>query len=204
MQQPYREYFFDLIERAEGSAANDWAQVLEALPFQGMGVNPQPGEIQAYDAPHHGITVMIDSGGHARGRIWLPTDVPVMHDGNAWFTHEIQVIADGPTSGTFVWAWQDKGGAPVRPFVADSTPQPPVEPVPQPEPDDDYEERISALEEQVNVLTAQMLAFIPRMESVEQKVALAAKRGDPVSVTGRVSGADIALRRDLTWNGNIK
>jgi hypothetical protein len=58
---------------------------------------------------------MIDAGQNARGRIWLPTDVPVMHDENAWFTHEIQVIADGPTPGSMIWAWIDKGGAPYAP-----------------------------------------------------------------------------------------
>jgi hypothetical protein len=192
LQTPYREYFFPTLgldaagqPRVVGGPADDWAQVLGALPFQGYGVNPKSGEKQATNAPHHGITIMIDAGGHARGRIWLPTDVPVMHEGNAWFTHEIQVIADGPTAGTFVWAWQDKGGAPVRPFVADSEPppvvtQPPV--VTEPPPDAEHEERISALEGKVKVLEDQMLAFIPRMEAVERDVAQAAKRGDGVEV----------------------
>jgi hypothetical protein len=47
-----------------------------------------------------------------RGRIWLPASSPVVVDGNAWYTHEIQVIANGPTPGSFVWAWIDKGGGP--------------------------------------------------------------------------------------------
>ena len=111
-----RAYFFSLIGRTEGSPAPDWKAVLESLPGRGMGTNPKPGEIQPQNAPHYGITVMIDAGGNARGRIWLPTDVPSVDDnGNRWFTHEFQVIADGPTPGSFVWAWQDKGGAPYAP-----------------------------------------------------------------------------------------
>ena len=110
-----RAYFFSLIGRTEGSPAPDWKAVLESLPGRGMGINPKPGEIQPANAPHYGITVMIDAGNNARGRIWLPADVPVMADGNAWFTHEIQVIADGPTPGSMVWAWIDKGGAPYAP-----------------------------------------------------------------------------------------
>ena len=110
-----RAYFFSLIERTEGSPAPDWKAVLESLPGKGMGINPKPGEKQPLNAPHYGITVMIDAGNNARGRIWLPADVPVMADGNAWFTHEIQVIADGPTPGSMIWAWIDKGGAQYAP-----------------------------------------------------------------------------------------
>jgi hypothetical protein len=110
-----RAYFFSLIGRTEGSPAPDWKAVLETLPGRGMGINPKPGEIQPRDAPHYGITLMIDAGGNARGRIWLPSDVANVQDGISWFTHEIQVIADGPTPGSFVWAWIDKGGAPYAP-----------------------------------------------------------------------------------------
>jgi hypothetical protein len=126
-----------------------------------------------------------------------------MHDGNAWYTHEYQVIADGPTPGSIVWAWQDKGGAPYSPHVCDSSTPPPE---PQPEPDTDHEERIQALEDRVKALTAQMLAFIPRMEAVEQKVedveqkvGLAAKRGDPVQVSGKTGWAPA----NYTWTGKI-
>ena len=76
------------------------------------GINPKQGEVQPRDAPHYGITLMIDAGGNARGRIWLPTDV---QEPGGWFTREIQVIADGATAGSFVWAWIDKGGAPYAP-----------------------------------------------------------------------------------------
>jgi hypothetical protein len=110
-----RAYFFSLIDRTEGSPAPDWKTVLESLPARGMGINPKPGEIQPPNAPHYGITVMIDASQNARGRIWLPSDVPAVQDGIAWYTHEIQVIADGPAPGSMVWAWIDKGGAPYAP-----------------------------------------------------------------------------------------
>jgi hypothetical protein len=111
-----RAYFFSLIGRTEGSPAPDWKAVLESLPGKGMGINPKPGERQPLNAPHYGITVMIDAGNNARGRIWLPTDLAQTdHNGNQWFTHEIQVIADGPTPGSMVWAWEDKGGPPYAP-----------------------------------------------------------------------------------------
>jgi hypothetical protein len=129
IQDEYKRYFFERIGSGEGEPANNWKAVLEALPGLGFGVNPKSGQIQASDAPHHGITVMIDAGGNARGRIWLPTDDAVSHEGNLWFTHEIQVIADGPTPGSMVWAWIDKGGAPVRTF---RQPAPQPEPVPEP------------------------------------------------------------------------
>jgi hypothetical protein len=184
--QDYQHYFFDLVGGGVGQNANNWKEALEALPrlTPPIGTNPKPGEIQPIDAPHHGITVMIDAGGNARGRIWLPTDQATFDaNGNAWFTHEIQVIADGPLPGTMVWAWDSKGGAAPRPFDAGSTPPP----EPEPEPDDDHEERIKALEEQVKVLTAQMLAFIPRMEAVEQATT-------PEAIRGAMKGQSVDVR----------
>ena len=77
-----RAYFFSLVGRTEGSPAPDWKGKLESLPGRGMGINPRPGEIQPQNAPHYGITVMIDAGGNARGRIWLPTEFRD-GDGNA-------------------------------------------------------------------------------------------------------------------------
>lgn len=151
MIDAYKTYFFATIGRSEGSPAPDWKAVLESLPGRGFGVNPKPGVIMPAGAPHHGITVMIDAGGNARGRIWLPTDI---QEPGGWFTHEIQVIADGPTPGSFVWAWQDKGGAPVRPFVDGA--QPP-NPTPEPQPPSDVEERIAALERDVALLHGDLL-----------------------------------------------
>jgi hypothetical protein len=152
-----RAYFFSLIQRTEGSPAPDWKQVLESLPAKGMGINPRPGERQPMNAPHGGITVMIDAGNNARGRIWLPTDLPQTdHNGNQWFTHEVQVIADGPTPGSFVWAWEDKGGPPYAPRRCPQPGGTTPTPTPIPTPDENggdmvidlrpLEARIKALE----------------------------------------------------------
>lgn len=126
--QEYKQYFFSLVGGGEGQSANNWKAALEALPGRGMGINPKPGEIQPLNAPHHGITVMIDREGNARGRIWLPTETATHNDGNDWYTHEIQVIADGPTPGSFVWAWESKGGAAPRPFTGGVQPDPQLPP----------------------------------------------------------------------------
>jgi hypothetical protein len=152
-----RAYFFSLIQRTEGSPAPDWKAVLETLPGRGMGINPKPGEIQPQNAPHYGITVMIDAGGNARGRIWLPTDLAQTDsNGNRWFTHEIQVIADGPSPGSFVWAWEDKGGPPYAPRPCQQTAAAPSGGGAVPAPSGDFvidlrplEARIQALEKLV-------------------------------------------------------
>jgi hypothetical protein len=113
LADPQAYFFADMIKRPEGSPADDYKDVLRGLIAQGMGTNPRPGEIQPPNAPFYGITCMCSSGTtDPRGRIWLPTTSPVVVDGNAWYTHEIQVIANGPTPGSFVWAWTDKGGGP--------------------------------------------------------------------------------------------
>src|SRR5215216_625802 len=107
-----RAYFFSLIDRAEGQPATDFAGVLRQLAINGMRVNPRPGEHQPLDAAYHGLTLMVGGDGGPRGRIWLPTDVANIDEwGNAWFTHEIQVIDDAPGGG-LQWRWRDIGGAP--------------------------------------------------------------------------------------------
>jgi hypothetical protein len=125
-----RSYFFYLIGRPEGSGANNWKQVLEGLHASGMRKNPTPHEHPTADA-FYGITIMIDAGGNARGRIWLPTAQP---DALGYFTREVQVIADAPggVHGVdFVWAWEENRGAPpYAPVNAPITPPitPPVVP----------------------------------------------------------------------------
>ncbi len=152
MSEQYKTYFFQYIQREIGAPANDWKQVLESLPQQGFLVNPKPGQVLP-SSPHHGIAIMIDAGGNARGRIWLPTDTYVTDpSGNQWFTHEFQVIADGPQAGSFVWAWQDKGGAPVRAFEGSTTPPVVVLPPVQVPPPVDYQPQIDALEAKVERL----------------------------------------------------
>lgn len=120
-----RSYFFDRIGRQEQGPANDWKQVLEGLHAQGMRKNPTPGERPSPD-PFYGITVMIDAGGNARGRIWLPT---AEADANGYFTREVQVIADRPDGvhgQDFVWAWEENRGAP--PYVPVGAPINPPSP----------------------------------------------------------------------------
>ncbi len=210
----YREYLFARLSEvsgttvAIGAAAPNWKASLEALtrlspPF---GINPQAGVPTSLDAPHHGITVMIDAGGNARGRIWLPTNTFTLDgNNNRWFTHEFQVIADGPAPGTMVWEWQDKGGADVRPFHGAVVPPVVVEPTPPTPPvDTDYEERITALEGRVKALTAQGLIDIARIDELEQKVSLAAKRGDPVQVIGSISLTEVVRGAKVKWDGNIQ
>lgn len=168
--QDCKAYFFSIIGRAEGSPAPDWKAVLESLPARGMGTNPQPGEMQPVNARFHGITVMIDAGGNARGRIWLASDSFVQDGPNQWFTHEIQVIADGPTAGSFVWAWVDKGGAPPRPcgVVVD-----PTGPQPGPPPSqglDELMEAVAALRKQIDnvrVRVEQLEVNPPRVLSMD-------------------------------------
>jgi len=199
MYDDYRDFFFALIGRSEGAlATGDWKPVLESLPGRGMGTNPAPGERQPQDAPHHGVTVMIDAGGNARGRIWLPADdFTTDGNGNRWFTHEMQVIADGPTPGSMIWAWQDKGGATVRPFSGGSTP-PPVEP-PVPPPNTGLELQVVKNTADIEHLTAIVQQQHEQIERLEARVSRSAYKGDAVAVTGSVTFS----RGPYTWTGKI-
>jgi hypothetical protein len=169
-----RAYFFSQIARQEGWPANDFGPVLKQLAVNGMGVNPRPGERQSQTAPYFGITVMIDAGGNARGRIWLPTDLP---ETNGYYTHEIQVIADAPGGG-LQWAWIDIGGAPYapRPCSGSAPPvvvEPPVVTTP---PSDGVLEAIASLRKQI--------------ENLQQ--ALEELKAQPVTLpcfSGRIGGA---------------
>ena len=189
-----RAYFFSLIGRTEGAPAPDWKAVLEALPGRGMGVNPKRGEVQPQNAPHYGITVMIDAGGNARGRIWLPTDV---QEPGGWFTHEIQVIADGPTTGSFVWAWIDKGGAPYAPrpcgqagggdsvtgggdMVIDLSPA--LRPLLQRL--EDLEKQVAAQAKEIKELKARPVAAPAASLTLPKKIALKSDHGTYVTAEG--------------------
>lgn len=122
--QDCKAFILGALGAVEGAPAPDWKARMEALPAQGFAVNLREGVRPAPDAPP---AVMIDSGGNARGRVWVMSDSFVEDgNGNRWFAHEYQVIADGGAPGTFVWAWLDKGGAPPRPCGESTTP--PVEP----------------------------------------------------------------------------
>lgn len=111
-----KTYFFHLINRREGSLANDWESVLKDLQNRGMSVNPKPGQRPDCSMKFHAITLMVaDNGkGAPRGRIWLPTEQSVTDSaGNIWFTREVQVIARDAAD--HIWHWHELGGAP---FVA--------------------------------------------------------------------------------------
>ena len=111
-----RAYFHSVIGRAEGSAANDWLDVLKDLQRRGMHVNPRPGERGDASWPFYALSLMVGGNGDPRGRIWLPTAVATTDgQGNQWFTREVQVIADNPGGGGFVWKWQELGGHPYAP-----------------------------------------------------------------------------------------
>jgi hypothetical protein len=147
-------YFFFLLSQitgkteAAGLPCPNWKANLELLPSLGMQVNVQPGAPIPADAKHYGICIMIDAGGNARGRCWLPTEQHTTDgNGNKWFTHEMQVIAE--RAGVMYWAWDDKGGPPYVARVCDSGSQPPN---PNPPPSQ-LEARVEQLENVVKALT---------------------------------------------------
>ena len=80
-----RAYFFSLIGSTEGAPAPDWKAVLESLPGRGMGTNPKPGEKQPLNAPHYGITVMIDGPtASPRDKRHGPGEYAARTVGSAW------------------------------------------------------------------------------------------------------------------------
>lgn len=108
-----RKYFFFLINRVEGSNADDWESVLKDLQNRGMSINPASGQRPSCEDKFHAIKLMVaDNGnGPARGRIWLPTEEGVQDgNGNTWFTREVQVIKR-VSSTSHVWDWHEIGGA---------------------------------------------------------------------------------------------
>jgi hypothetical protein len=180
--EEYKTYFFKYINREVGAPANDWKAVLESLPQQGFLVNPKPGQVMP-SSPHHGISIMIDAGGNARGRIWLPTDTYVTDpNGNQWYTHEMQVIADGPMNGTFVWAWQDKGGAPVRPFDG-VTPVPPPVVVPPPV-SCNCEEKFLAIKDEIDSLESKVADLALALIATNEKFSKLTVSGNTDGRTG--------------------
>lgn len=197
----YQNYVFSIIGASLGANANNWKAALESLVNDhGFGINPQPGQVQPLDAPHHGITIMIDGGGNARGRLWLPTNEPTVDDnGNRWFTHEIQVIADGQVPGSYVWAWDSKGGNAPRPF----TPTVPVEPPIEPPPSSGLEARVFLLERDVATLQADVRRFGLIAAKALGVAQDAAKHGDAVQVTGSMALGDVARNKPVTWTGKI-
>ena len=149
-------YFFSIVARNPGDTANDWKAVLKDLQRRGMHLNPRPGERADASWPFHGISLMVSDNGNGdpRGRIWLPTALATTdHEGNQWFTREVQVIADGPGGAGFVWQWKELGGqafAPVPGASHDGQGGGEVPAPPSPNPAlDSLIRRIEALEAQM-------------------------------------------------------
>lgn len=94
-----RSWYFAGIGRAIGGPADDYEAVMS-----GAGLPPgyEPGVVPHAGMPYFAFTNM-ESSGVSRGRIFLPTKYP---DDLDYYTRQIQVIADGPTPGSLVWAWQ--------------------------------------------------------------------------------------------------
>lgn len=90
----WQNYFYGLTGIPTiGDPADDYEDKMLDLVAAGMKVNPVPWEIPSAAWPFFGLSVMIDAGGHPRGRIWLPTAVP---DSLGYYTHEIQFIDAAP------------------------------------------------------------------------------------------------------------
>lgn len=195
MYEQYRDYIFN---QMLGFDPSNWKAALESLPRRGFGINPKPGEITPLDAPHHGISIMIDAGGNARGRVWLPTDNSVTSDGNEWFTHEFQVIADGPTPGSFIWAWIDKGGATVRPFVQVPSVEQPgatggVQAGPTPPPTG-AQQGNSKIDDLITAVREGDAAIIAKLD--ELKVSVIKAAGDVTKVLPTLLGGGLFGRRE--------
>lgn len=157
----HEEYFYSLIPgHVKGSAAPDWKQVLEALHASGVPKNPPPGYAGTPPQPYNGLTIMIDGGGNARGRIWYYSP----HPNGQWFTSEFQVI-EGP-EGAIRWAWfQTSGGVPYP--ISSPAPEPPVDP--------ELEQRIARLEKTV-------LVQATRMSELEDQLDLKVGPGDRIAL----------------------
>ncbi len=104
-----KTYFFHIIGKREGEPANDHEMVVKrAMLDKGAQQNVPEGELPGRDWPFKAIAVMV-SGGVARGRLFLPSNVAQIGDnGNRWYTKDVQYIADGP--GGLVWKWTEMGG----------------------------------------------------------------------------------------------
>jgi hypothetical protein len=83
----YRDYFYGLISRTLGEAADDWVQVLtdSGIPT-GLDAGVPPDDTM----PFFALTQQIGAGG-VRGRLFLPTSTP---DGLGYYAHPFDVLAD--------------------------------------------------------------------------------------------------------------
>src|SRR5215203_752571 len=118
LQDP-KAWFFNHINRPEGSSANDWAAILRN---SGLQAGPAPG-VKA-GPQNFGITQQLDGAGNPRSRVFLPTDIA---DSLGYFTRVVDTLADG--AGGLVWSWFEASTPPYAPRVCDSIIVVPVPPV---------------------------------------------------------------------------
>jgi hypothetical protein len=103
-----------------------------------------------------------------------------------------------------IWAWQDKGGATVRPFSGVSTP-PPVEPPvpPVPPPNTALELQVVKNTADIEHLTAIVQQQHEQIERLEARVSRSAYKGDAVAVSGTIGLRQAAAGTKVTWTGKI-
>ena len=131
-----KAWFFNHINRTEGSPANDWNAVFRS---SGLLAGP-PAGVKAGSA-NYGITQQFDSAGNPRSRIFLPTDIP---DANNYYTRQTDTVR-GTASNQF-WTWNEfTADPPYAPRDCDSV-------IIVPPPDSDLTERVTILEVQVKQL----------------------------------------------------
>ena len=106
--QDPKAYFFSVIQRAPGQPAQDWVQV---LTDSGFPPGYPPYQVPASNG-RFGLTQQTGADG-VRGRLFLPTQ---QVDSLGYYSHPIDILADGSTPGSLVWAWRDELGGP--PYVA--------------------------------------------------------------------------------------
>lgn len=161
-------YFFWLIQRSPGQSAADWVPVLtnSGIP-EGYAPYVKPVWNETY-----GLTQQIGADG-VRGRLFLPTAQP---DPLGYYAHPIDILADGATPGTLVWAWKDTLGGP--PYVP-VTPEGGTMPNPQPP-------------SSGGVTEAQVQAMIDAsIDPLEAQIAGAVKVGDKIALrtnSGLIAG----------------
>lgn len=173
-EDEFREFFYTLIGRSQGTPATDWEAVMTAeYVWQGQwlmipeGVGP--GVRQPPDAPFWGLTQQYSGG--PKGRVFLPTSVP---DDLGYYTRCLQYLDDAAgtyshakdpkavqfssKSGALIWAWYWVAGHDYTPITDNSGTVPPA---------GDYQTQIDALHDRVEILEEAAIAHEERLTEIE-------------------------------------